>query len=118
MPHELSLYALALVHVYNEISLAPFNESLLAKSCLTLSLQTRSYQAKTVGTWVITQIHSVRSLCLITAREQSFWEGGAVDVKDRYIEQTFTQVDSLDNSTIANEAFGPVCAIFPVNNVD
>jgi beta-apo-4'-carotenal oxygenase len=44
--------------------------------------------------------------------------GGAVDAEDRYIEQTFVQVDTLDDSMIINEAFGPVCAIVPVDDVE
>ncbi|KAL1860167.1 Hexadecenal dehydrogenase [Paecilomyces lecythidis] len=44
--------------------------------------------------------------------------GGTVDEKDRYVEQTFIQVDSMDDSMIVNEAFGPICAIVPVNDVD
>ncbi|OKL64500.1 hypothetical protein UA08_00605 [Talaromyces atroroseus] len=44
--------------------------------------------------------------------------GGAVDEKDRYIEQTFIQVDSLEDSLIVNEAFGPLCAVVTVEDVD
>ncbi|KAH8701908.1 putative aldehyde dehydrogenase [Talaromyces proteolyticus] len=44
--------------------------------------------------------------------------GGTVDEKDRYIEQTFIQVDSLEDSMIVNEAFGPICAIVTIDNVD
>jgi beta-apo-4'-carotenal oxygenase len=44
--------------------------------------------------------------------------GGATDEKERYIEQTFIQVDSLEDSMIVNEAFGPICAVVTIDNVD
>lgn len=44
--------------------------------------------------------------------------GGGMDEKERYIEQTFIQVDSLEDSMIVNEAFGPICAVVTVDSVD
>ena len=44
--------------------------------------------------------------------------GGTLNEKERYIEQTLVQVDSLEDSMIVNEAFGPICAVYPVNDVD
>lgn len=44
--------------------------------------------------------------------------GGATDEKERYIEQTFIQVDSAEDSMIVNEAFGPICAVVAVENLD
>jgi beta-apo-4'-carotenal oxygenase len=44
--------------------------------------------------------------------------GGTVDEKDRYIEQTFVQVDSIEDSLIVNEAFGPLCGVIAVENFD
>lgn len=44
--------------------------------------------------------------------------GGTLDEKERYIEQTLVQVDSLDDSMIVNEAFGPIAAVYPVNDID
>ncbi|EED17703.1 aldehyde dehydrogenase, putative [Talaromyces stipitatus ATCC 10500] len=44
--------------------------------------------------------------------------GGTVDEKERYIEQTFIEVDSIEDSMVINETFGPICAVLPTNNVD
>jgi beta-apo-4'-carotenal oxygenase len=44
--------------------------------------------------------------------------GGTLDEKERYIEPTFIQVDALDDSMIVHEAFGPICAVMTVDNVD
>jgi beta-apo-4'-carotenal oxygenase len=44
--------------------------------------------------------------------------GGTLDEKERYVEPTFIQVDSLDDSVIVHEAFGPICAVVTVDNVD
>lgn len=44
--------------------------------------------------------------------------GGTVDEKDLYIEQTFIEVDSIEDSMVINEAFGPICAVYTVDNVD
>ena len=44
--------------------------------------------------------------------------GGEMDEKDRYIEPTMIKVDSLQDSLITDESFGPFIAIMPVENLD
>ncbi|KUL92162.1 hypothetical protein ZTR_02449 [Talaromyces verruculosus] len=44
--------------------------------------------------------------------------GGQIDEKERYIEQTFIEVDSIEDSMVINEAFGPICAVMTVNSVE
>ncbi|KAL2009881.1 hypothetical protein VTN00DRAFT_5688 [Thermoascus crustaceus] len=44
--------------------------------------------------------------------------GGTMDEKERFIEPTIFQVDSTDDSLLAEESFGPLIPILPVENVD
>lgn len=44
--------------------------------------------------------------------------GGTMDEKERFIEPTIVQVDSTDDSLLAEESFGPLIPILPVENVD
>ena len=44
--------------------------------------------------------------------------GGAMDEKELFIEPTIVQVDSPDDSMLAQESFGPILAILPVENID
>jgi len=44
--------------------------------------------------------------------------GGEMDEADKYIDLTMIQVDSLEDSLIANESFGPLMPILPVENLD
>lgn len=44
--------------------------------------------------------------------------GGTMDEKDRFIEPTLVQVDSADDSLIAEESFGPFIPILPVSDLD
>ena len=44
--------------------------------------------------------------------------GGEMDESDRYIEPTMIQVDSLQDSLIVDESFGPLMPILPVDNLD
>jgi beta-apo-4'-carotenal oxygenase len=44
--------------------------------------------------------------------------GGTMDEKERFIEPTVIQVDSVDDSLITQESFGPVITILPVNDLD
>jgi hypothetical protein len=44
--------------------------------------------------------------------------GGTMDEKERFIEPTIVQVDSVDDSLMTSETFGPVITILPVNNLD
>ncbi len=44
--------------------------------------------------------------------------GGEMDESDRYIEPTMIQVDSLHDSLIVDESFGPLMPILPVDNLD
>ena len=44
--------------------------------------------------------------------------GGEMDEKERFIEPTIVQIDSVDDALMQNETFGPVITILPVNNLD
>ena len=44
--------------------------------------------------------------------------GGTMDEKERFIEPTVIQVDSVDDSLIAQESFGPLITILPVTDLD
>jgi beta-apo-4'-carotenal oxygenase len=44
--------------------------------------------------------------------------GGTMDEKERFIEPTVIQIDSVDDSLITQESFGPVITILPVNDLD
>ncbi|KAF2665348.1 aldehyde dehydrogenase [Microthyrium microscopicum] len=44
--------------------------------------------------------------------------GGNMDEADRFLEPTVVQVDSLDDSLLADESFGPLIPILPVSNLD
>ena len=44
--------------------------------------------------------------------------GGEMDESDRYIEPTMIQVDSIHDSLIVEESFGPLMPIMPVDNLD
>ncbi|KAF2475341.1 aldehyde dehydrogenase [Lindgomyces ingoldianus] len=44
--------------------------------------------------------------------------GGTMDESDLFIEPTVVQVDSLDDSLIAEESFGPLLPILPVADLD
>ncbi|EEP75715.1 conserved hypothetical protein [Uncinocarpus reesii 1704] len=44
--------------------------------------------------------------------------GGAMDEQEKFIEPTVVQVDSVDDSLIAEESFGPIIPILPVENLD
>ena len=44
--------------------------------------------------------------------------GGSMDEKQRFIEPTIVQVDSVDDSLMTSETFGPIITILPVNNLD
>ncbi|PGH15340.1 hypothetical protein AJ79_02506 [Helicocarpus griseus UAMH5409] len=44
--------------------------------------------------------------------------GGTMDEKERYIEPTIIQVDSVDDPLIRQESFGPIITLLPVNNLD
>jgi beta-apo-4'-carotenal oxygenase len=44
--------------------------------------------------------------------------GGTMDEADRFLEPTVVQVDSIDDSLIADESFGPLIPIYPVDNLD
>ncbi|WEW57615.1 Hexadecenal dehydrogenase [Emydomyces testavorans] len=44
--------------------------------------------------------------------------GGTMDEEEKFIEPTVVQVDSVDDSLIAEESFGPIITILPVNSLD
>ncbi|RAH87092.1 aldehyde dehydrogenase [Aspergillus japonicus CBS 114.51] len=44
--------------------------------------------------------------------------GGTMDEKERFIEPTLIQIDSVDDSLVAEESFGPLLTILPVDSID
>ncbi|KAF2743731.1 aldehyde dehydrogenase [Sporormia fimetaria CBS 119925] len=44
--------------------------------------------------------------------------GGTMDEEDLFIEPTVIQIDSLDDSTVRDESFGPLLPILPVTDLD
>ena len=44
--------------------------------------------------------------------------GGTMDEEDRFLEPTVVQVDSIDDSLIVDESFGPLIPVYPVDNLD
>ncbi|KAI9768809.1 MAG: hypothetical protein M1840_004623 [Geoglossum simile] len=44
--------------------------------------------------------------------------GGSMDEKEKFIEPTVVQVDSLEDSLIKEESFGPLFPLLPVDNLD
>jgi len=44
--------------------------------------------------------------------------GGTMDEADHFLEPTVVQVDSLDDSLLSDESFGPLIPIYAVNNLD
>ncbi|RKU46624.1 Beta-apo-4'-carotenal oxygenase, variant 2 [Coniochaeta pulveracea] len=44
--------------------------------------------------------------------------GGQMDEKELFIEPTAVLVDSMDDSMVQEESFGPIFSIFPVDNLD
>ncbi|KAI9780684.1 MAG: hypothetical protein M1839_006625 [Geoglossum umbratile] len=44
--------------------------------------------------------------------------GGSMDEKEKFIEPTVVQVDSLEDSLIKEESFGPLFPLFPVDDLD
>ena len=44
--------------------------------------------------------------------------GGETDESDNYMEPTLIQVDSIEDSLIATESFGPLMPLLPVSNLD
>jgi beta-apo-4'-carotenal oxygenase len=44
--------------------------------------------------------------------------GGSMDEADRFLEPTVVQVDSVDDSLMSEESFGPLIPIYPVSNLD
>jgi beta-apo-4'-carotenal oxygenase len=44
--------------------------------------------------------------------------GGTMDEAEQFIEPTVVQVESMDDSLLADESFGPLIPILPVSNLD
>lgn len=44
--------------------------------------------------------------------------GGTMDEKEKFIEPTVVQVDSVEDSLLSEESFGPLIPILPVENLD
>lgn len=60
--------------------------------------------------------HRVKSL--IDSSDGKILVGGQMDEKERFIEPTIVQVESVEDALMKNETFGPVITILPVNNLD
>ncbi|KAK2739855.1 hypothetical protein FQN57_006431 [Myotisia sp. PD_48] len=44
--------------------------------------------------------------------------GGSMDEKEKFIEPTVVQIDSLDDALMTQESFGPIITVLPVANLD
>ncbi|EEH45345.2 hexadecenal dehydrogenase [Paracoccidioides brasiliensis Pb18] len=55
---------------------------------------------------------------LIDSSKGKILLGGTMDEKERFIEPTLIQVDSVDDPLIQQETFGPVITILPVGDLD
>ncbi|PYH46787.1 hexadecenal dehydrogenase [Aspergillus saccharolyticus JOP 1030-1] len=44
--------------------------------------------------------------------------GGTMDEKERFIEPTLVQIDSINDSLVTEESFGPLLTILPVDSLD
>ncbi|KAL1953415.1 hypothetical protein VTO42DRAFT_2854 [Malbranchea cinnamomea] len=67
---------------------------------------------------LINEGHFRRVKSLIDSTNGKILAGGEMDEKERFIEPTIIQIDSVDDPLMKTETFGPIITILPVNNLD
>ncbi|KAI0760893.1 Aldehyde/histidinol dehydrogenase [Trametes elegans] len=67
---------------------------------------------------IITKAHAERIQKLIAATRGTVVLGGDVDVPTRYVAPTVVKDVKLDDALMADEVFGPVLAIVPIDSID
>ncbi|KAJ5086816.1 Beta-apo-4'-carotenal oxygenase [Penicillium alfredii] len=67
---------------------------------------------------IINDGHYQRLKSMIDNTKGKILMGGTMDEKERFIEPTLVQVESVDDSLCTQESFGPFIPILPVENLD
>ncbi|KAJ6135383.1 Beta-apo-4'-carotenal oxygenase [Penicillium capsulatum] len=67
---------------------------------------------------IINESHYQRLKAMLDNSKGKILMGGTMDEKERFIEPTLVQVDSVDDSLCTQESFGPFIPILPVENLD
>ncbi|KAJ5082817.1 Beta-apo-4'-carotenal oxygenase [Penicillium argentinense] len=67
---------------------------------------------------IINDSHFQRLKSMLDNSKGKILMGGTMDEKERFIEPTLVQVDSVDDSLCSQESFGPFIPILPVENLD
>lgn len=67
---------------------------------------------------IINQRHFLRLKKMLDDTKGKIVVGGGVDEAEKFIEPTVVLVDSVDDSMMQEESFGPIWSIYPVNSMD
>lgn len=67
---------------------------------------------------IINESHYQRLKSMLDNSKGKILMGGTMDEKERFIEPTVVQVESVDDSLCTQESFGPFIPILPVENLD
>ncbi|KAL2171571.1 hypothetical protein VTG60DRAFT_2404 [Thermothelomyces hinnuleus] len=67
---------------------------------------------------IVNQRHFQRIKKMLDNTKGKIVMGGAMDESENYIEPTAVLVDSVDDSMMQEESFGPIFSIYPVNSLD
>ncbi len=67
---------------------------------------------------IVNQRHFDRVKSMLDSTSGKIVLGGEIDESDLFIEPTAVLVDSMKDPMVTNEAFGPIFAILPYNNLD
>lgn len=67
---------------------------------------------------IVNQRHFQRVKKMLDDTKGKIVMGGAVDESENYIEPTAVLVDSVHDSMMEEESFGPIFSIYPVNSLD
>jgi beta-apo-4'-carotenal oxygenase len=67
---------------------------------------------------IINQRHFLRMKKMVDDTKGKIVMGGQMDESDLFIEPTAVLVNSMDDSMVVEESFGPIFSIYPVNTLD
>lgn len=67
---------------------------------------------------IINQRHFLRMKKMVDDSKGKIVLGGQMDEADLFIEPTAVLVNSMDDSMVVEESFGPIFSIYPVNSLD